>query len=155
LASIGDENAGRAPAPLEQGQRHAETPFYFNRPFRSIAPQRPSGPAKPGMAAPLVGWPLGGCGARGPFGKLEPHAGQPGPFSVFRSDRFVSLAMVGAFSPVNALTQQELIAKLEAAGYSQVREVKSTAEGIAVKAMKDGKEVSLVLDSSGQIKERH
>ena len=66
-----------------------------------------------------------------------------------------SLAMVGVFSPANALTQQELIAKLEAAGYSQIREVKSTAEGIAVEAVKDGKEVSLVVDSSGQIQERH
>ena len=66
-----------------------------------------------------------------------------------------SLAMVGVFSPAYALTQQELIAKLESAGYSQIREVKSTAEGIAVKAVKDGKEVSLVVDSSGQIQERH
>jgi hypothetical protein len=63
--------------------------------------------------------------------------------------------MVGVFSPAYALTQQELIAKLEAAGYSQIREVKSTAEGISVKAMKNGKEVSLVVDSSGQIQERH
>jgi hypothetical protein len=53
------------------------------------------------------------------------------------------------------VTQQELIAKLESAGYSQIRDVKSTAEGIAVKAMKNGKEVSLVVDSSGQIQERH
>jgi hypothetical protein len=66
-----------------------------------------------------------------------------------------SLAMVGVFSPANALTQQELIAKLESAGYSQIREIKSTAEGTAVKAMKDGKEVSIVVDSSGQIQERH
>jgi hypothetical protein len=63
--------------------------------------------------------------------------------------------MVGVFSPAYALTQQELIAKLEAAGYSQIREVKSTAEGISVKAMKNGKDVSLVVDSSGQIQERH
>jgi hypothetical protein len=65
-----------------------------------------------------------------------------------------SLMMLGVFSPARALTQQELVAKLESAGYSQVRDIKSTAEGIAVKAMKDGKEVSLVVDSSGQIKER-
>jgi hypothetical protein len=65
-----------------------------------------------------------------------------------------SLVMVGVFSPAHALTQQELIAKLESAGYSQIREIKSTAEGTAVKAMKNGKEVSLVVDSSGQIKER-
>jgi len=65
-----------------------------------------------------------------------------------------SLVMVGGFSPAHALTQQELVAKLESAGYSQIREIKSTAEGTAVKAMKNGKEVSLVVDSSGQIKER-
>jgi hypothetical protein len=65
-----------------------------------------------------------------------------------------SLVMVGVFPPANALTQQDLVAKLESAGYSQIRDIKSTAEGTAVKAMKDGKEVSLVFDSSGQIKER-
>jgi hypothetical protein len=64
------------------------------------------------------------------------------------------LMIVGVFSPAYALTDRELIAKLETAGYSQIRDIKSTAEGIAVKAMKDGKEVSLVVDSSGQIKER-
>jgi Peptidase propeptide and YPEB domain len=62
--------------------------------------------------------------------------------------------IVGVFSPAHALTQQELIAKLEAAGYSQIRDIKSTAEGISVKAMKNGKEVSLVVDTSGQVKER-
>jgi hypothetical protein len=65
-----------------------------------------------------------------------------------------SLVMVGALSPAHALTEQELIAKLEAAGYSQIREIKSTAEGTAVKATKDGKEVSIVVDSSGKIQER-
>jgi hypothetical protein len=65
-----------------------------------------------------------------------------------------SLVIVSVFSPAHALTQQELVAKLESAGYSQIREIKSTAEGTAVKAIKDGKEVSLVVDSSGQIKER-
>ncbi|NOJ38058.1 PepSY domain-containing protein [Bradyrhizobium australiense] len=64
------------------------------------------------------------------------------------------LTIAGMVSPAHALTQEELIAKLEAAGYSQVRDIKSTAEGIAVKATKDGKDVSLVVDSSGQVKER-
>ena len=64
------------------------------------------------------------------------------------------LVMVGVFSPAHALTQQELIAKLESARYSQIREIKSTAEGTAVKAMKNGKDVSVVVDSSGQIQER-
>jgi hypothetical protein len=65
-----------------------------------------------------------------------------------------SFFMVGVVSPAHALTQQELVAKLEAAGYSQIRDIKSTAEGTAVKAMKDGKDVSLVIDSSGQIQGR-
>ena len=73
--------------------------------------------------------------------------------AMFQSVLF-SVAMVGIFSPAYALTEQELIAKLESAGYSQIREVKSTAEVIAVKAMKNGKEVSLVVDSSGQYQER-
>jgi hypothetical protein len=62
--------------------------------------------------------------------------------------------MIGCLSPAFALTQQELVAKLEAAGYSQIRDIKSTAEGTAVKATKNGKEVSIVVDSSGQVKER-
>ena len=64
------------------------------------------------------------------------------------------LTMTAWLVPAHALTQQELVDKLQAAGYSQIGEGKSTAEGIAVKAMKDGKEVHLVVDSSGQIKQR-
>jgi hypothetical protein len=57
-------------------------------------------------------------------------------------------------SAAQALTDQELIAKLETAGYSQIREIKSTPEGTSVKATKNGQEVSIVVDSNGQIKER-
>jgi Peptidase propeptide and YPEB domain len=64
------------------------------------------------------------------------------------------LTMTSVLSPAYALTQQELVAKLESAGYSQVGEMKSTAEGTIVKAVKDGKEVHIVVDSSGQFKER-
>ena len=64
------------------------------------------------------------------------------------------LIMIGIFSPAHALTQEELVAKVQATGYSQVRDIKSTPDGTAVKATKDGKDVSLVVDSSGQIKER-
>jgi hypothetical protein len=64
------------------------------------------------------------------------------------------LVIVSTFTPAHALSQQELVAKLEAAGYSQVRDIKSSAEGISVKATKNGKEVSLVVDSSGKIKEQ-
>jgi len=64
------------------------------------------------------------------------------------------LAIMVTVSPASALTQDELVAKIQAAGYSQVSDIKSTAEGITATAMKDGKEVRLVVDSSGQIKER-
>ncbi|MET3299005.1 hypothetical protein [Bradyrhizobium diazoefficiens] len=67
----------------------------------------------------------------------------------------ILLAIVGVLSPVHALTQEELVAKIRAAGYSQVRDIKSTAEGTTAKAVKDGKEVTLVVDSSGQVKERN
>jgi hypothetical protein len=65
------------------------------------------------------------------------------------------MALLGVITPAHALTQQELVAKLEAAGYTQVSDIKSSAEGIAVKAVKNGKEVHLVVDSSGQIKEQN
>jgi hypothetical protein len=64
------------------------------------------------------------------------------------------LAITAIVSPASALTQDELVAKIQAAGYSQVSDIKSTAEGITATAMKDGKEVRLVVDSSGQIKEQ-
>ena len=48
--------------------------------------------------------------------------------------------MIGLSSPVHAMTQEEFVTKIEAAGYSQVRDIKSTAEGISAKAMKNGKE---------------
>jgi hypothetical protein len=64
------------------------------------------------------------------------------------------LAVAGILSPAHSLTQEELVAKIQAAGYSRVSDVKSTAEGTTAKAMKNGKEVRLVVDSSGQIKEQ-
>ena len=74
--------------------------------------------------------------------------------AVSQAAALCTVVMFGVVSPAHALTQQELVAKLEAAGYSQIRDIKSSAEGTAVKATKDGKEVSLVVDSSGQIQER-
>jgi hypothetical protein len=64
------------------------------------------------------------------------------------------LAIAGVLTPAQALTQQELVTMLEAAGYSHVEDMKSTPEGIVVRATKDGKDVRLVVDSSGQIKKR-
>lgn len=64
------------------------------------------------------------------------------------------LAIAGGLSSAYALTQEEFVARLQSAGYSQVSDIKSTAEGTTAKAVKDGKEVRLVMDSSGQIKEQ-
>ncbi|MGY4501911.1 PepSY domain-containing protein [Bradyrhizobium sp. 192] len=73
--------------------------------------------------------------------------------TIYRAALLVALA--AGLSPAHALTQEELVAKIQAAGYSQVKDVKSTAEGTTAKAVKDGKPVTLVVDSSGQIKERN
>ena len=64
------------------------------------------------------------------------------------------LASAGGLFPALALTQEELVARIQAAGYVQVSDIKSTAEGISAKAVKDGKPVRLVVDSSGQVKEQ-
>lgn len=66
----------------------------------------------------------------------------------------LALAVAGIAVPARALTQDELVAKLQAAGYANVSDVKSTAEGTTAKAMKNGKPVRLVIDSSGQVKEQ-
>ncbi|MBR0945475.1 MULTISPECIES: hypothetical protein [Bradyrhizobium] len=73
--------------------------------------------------------------------------------TIHRAALFVALA--AGLSPAHALTQEELVAKIQAAGYSQVKDVKSTAEGTTAKAVKDGKPVTLIIDNSGQIKERY
>ena len=73
--------------------------------------------------------------------------------TIFRT--VLLLAVAGGLSSVHALTQEELVARIQAAGYAQVSDIKSTAEGITAKAVKDGKPVTLVVDSSGQIKEQN
>ena len=73
--------------------------------------------------------------------------------TIFRT--VLLLAVAGGTSSAHALTQEELVARIQAAGYVQVRDIKSTAEGITAKAVKNGKAVTLVVDSSGQVKERN
>jgi hypothetical protein len=60
--------------------------------------------------------------------------------------------IVAVLSPAYGLTTQEIVAKLEAAGYSQIRETKS-GKIMIYKAVRAGKEVSLVIDSFGKVKE--
>lgn len=71
------------------------------------------------------------------------------------SQLILTLAIVGTAMPAHALTQDELVTKLQAAGYTEISDVKSTAEGMTAKAMKNGKPVRLVIDSSGQVKEQN
>jgi hypothetical protein len=63
-----------------------------------------------------------------------------------------SLILSGAFTPAHALTQEELLTRLEAAGYSQIRE-NGAGKIKTFKAVKDGREVRVVVDSLGHVKE--
>ena len=54
-------------------------------------------------------------------------------------------------TPAKALTHDELLAKLEAAGYSQVRE-NGSGKIKTFKAVKNGKDVSVIVDSFGRKK---
>lgn len=73
--------------------------------------------------------------------------------AIFRT--VLLLAIAGVLSSAHALTQEELVAKIQAAGYAQVSDIKSTVEGVTAKAVKNGKAVTLVVDSSGRVKERN
>jgi len=65
---------------------------------------------------------------------------------------FCSLEIAMASTSARALTQDEIVAKLEQAGYSQIRHVPA-GKIKSFKAVKDGKEVSIIADSGGHIKE--
>src|SRR5690349_9711454 len=59
----------------------------------------------------------------------------------------------GTTSAAGKKNDQEVKRKLESEGYTQVKDVTSTPEGVTAKAMKGDKAVTLVIDSSGHIKE--
>ena len=59
-----------------------------------------------------------------------------------------------ATSPAMTPSERNAVNALEREGYTQVRDVKSGPEGVSAKAVKDGKEVSVVVDSSGKVKQR-
>jgi hypothetical protein len=62
------------------------------------------------------------------------------------------LGPAGTFSSARAMTQDEIISKLQSAGYSQIQRTRS-GKIAAFKAVKDGKEVSIIVDSTGHVKE--
>jgi hypothetical protein len=61
-----------------------------------------------------------------------------------------SLALIGVCSPAHALTENEIVAKLESAGYSQIRALPA-GKIKSFKAVKNGKDVSVIVDSTGHI----
>jgi Peptidase propeptide and YPEB domain len=61
-------------------------------------------------------------------------------------------ALPGAVSPARAMTQDEIVAKLQSAGYSQIQRIRS-GKIASFKAVRDGKEVSIIVDSTGHVKE--
>lgn len=61
-------------------------------------------------------------------------------------------AVILASSPGYALTQEEIKTRIEAAGYSQIQEMPS-GKIRTFRAVKDGKERLIIVDSSGHIKE--
>jgi arginine repressor len=65
-----------------------------------------------------------------------------------------SLAIAGVVSSAWALTQEEIVARLESAGYSQIRQAQS-GKIKSFKAVKNGQEVSVIVDSTGHIQELH
>jgi hypothetical protein len=62
------------------------------------------------------------------------------------------LAAIGVATTAHALTLDEIKTKLEAAGYSQIREMPS-GKIKTFKAVRDGRERSTVADSNGHISE--
>jgi hypothetical protein len=63
-----------------------------------------------------------------------------------------TVAIVGIISAAHGLSLEEITVKLERQGYSQIREVKS-GKITTFKAVKNGKAVWFVVDSSGHVKE--
>jgi hypothetical protein len=63
----------------------------------------------------------------------------------------VAATMLGT-TPAHAMTQDEIKARLRSAGYSQVREVPS-GKIKTYKAVRDGLERSIIVDSTGHFKQ--
>jgi hypothetical protein len=71
---------------------------------------------------------------------------------MMRSFVLAALVLIWAGSPVLCLTSEEIVAKLQAAGYSQIQE-RPGGKIRSYRAVRDGKERSLIVDSTGHIAE--
>ncbi len=69
--------------------------------------------------------------------------------------RTISLAacliLGGVLTASGQMTEQTIQQKLQEEGYTQVRDISFGAEATTAKAVKDGKEWRLVLDSNGKV----
>jgi len=63
----------------------------------------------------------------------------------------LAAALVGATTTAYALTSDEIKAKLQTAGYTHIREIQA-GKIKTFKAVKDGQERSIIVDTSGHIK---
>jgi hypothetical protein len=52
------------------------------------------------------------------------------------------------------MTEADVRKKLESEGYTQVTDIKQDKDGFMAKAMKDGKQVSLDIDSNGMVEQK-
>lgn len=82
------------------------------------------------------------------------------PLYIARALRFLPLAIVLlAGVPVvghaQLTTEDSVQRTLESQGYKDVKDIKFTSEGITAKALKDGKEVSLLVDTTGKVMQRN
>ena len=64
----------------------------------------------------------------------------------------LAAALLGACSTAHAMTDAEIEAKIRAAGYSQIRQ-QPGGKIKTFKVVKDGTERSIIVDSTGHIKE--
>jgi hypothetical protein len=71
---------------------------------------------------------------------------------VLRSSMMAALALVWPCSSALSLTSEEIIAKLRAAGYSQIQELPA-GKIKTYKAIKGGTVGSVIIDSTGHIAE--
>jgi len=70
----------------------------------------------------------------------------------------LAVGLSGVISPLaqaQLITERDVQMTLEKDGYQQVRDIKLGPEVISAKAVKDGKQVSLMIDPSGKIKEQY
>lgn len=92
------------------------------------------------------------------LGSLPAHATDIDGTKVARPASVTAGAALARNTPPSAETrltptEKDAQSRLERAGYTQIREIKSGPEGVSAKAVKDGTTVSVVVDSAGKIKE--